>query len=100
MEMSGNAFLNREKLWIPLHDVYEYIEEGTFYLFKAGIDFRFYNFPLCMLPQKFWAIAEKSISAEKIAYLYICKDCLKKQLCGGFFAASRSFMEKEITAYV
>lgn len=96
MEMSGNAAVNRSDLWIPISESFSYIERGLCYLFDNEIDFRFYNFPLCVLPSQYWVIARKSISKEKICYLDKCEACNMKDECGGFFKSSRRYLENEI----
>ena len=96
MEMSGNAAVNRNDLWIPISECFSYIERGICYLFDNEIDFRFYNFPLCVLPSQFWVTARKSISKEKICYLDKCEVCNIKNECGGFFKSSRRYLENEI----
>ena len=100
MEMSGNAAVNRNDLWIPIRECFLYIERGLCYLLDNEIDFRFYNFPLCVLPVQYWATARKSISKEKICYLDKCDACTMKNECGGFFKSSRRYLESEIKAYV
>lgn len=100
MEMTGNAAINRKELWVPIKETIPYLNEGISELIVNSIDFRFYNYPLCLLPKAYWSIAKKSISKEKIRYLDGCSSCENKQYCGGFFASSRLFMEKEICANV
>ena len=100
MEMSGNAAVNRQHLWVPLSQTIPYIDSGAAELLKHGIDFRFYNFPLCTLPPRYWAIAHKSISEEKIRFAECCSGCKCRPKCGGFFRSSRVYIEKELRPYV
>ena len=94
MEMTGNAYVNRDKVWITYSDVASKIEKGIIILIKSGIDVKLYNFPLCAVKKKFWTICEKSISPDKVRYTEKCNICTMKKACGGIFAGT-ILMEKE-----
>ena len=96
MEMTGNAFLNRDYVWITYTDSILAAEEAIEFLVRHGITVRLYNFPLCVVPVKFWTLCEKSISPDKIRYLDICDQCKLKASCGGIFSGTLQLVKEEI----
>ena len=85
LEMTGNAYKNREQVWINFTDVKEYLYKACITIIKAGIIVNLYNFPLCNLDERLYSIAHKSITDYKIRYKEQCEECLAKENCGGFF---------------
>ena len=94
MEMTGSAYINRDKVWITYSEVANKIEKGVLVLIESGIDVKLYNFPLCTVKKKFWTLCEKSISPNKVRYSEKCNICTIKKACGGIFAGT-ILMEKE-----
>ena len=85
LEMTGNAYKNREKVWIGFEKVSKNIHQACLILLKAGIITNLYNFPLCNINQSLFSIAHKSITDYKIKYKEECNKCKVKEKCGGFF---------------
>ena len=85
LEMTGNAYKNREKVWIGFEKVSKNIHQACLILLKAGIITNLYNFPLCNIDQSLFSIAHKSITDYKIKYKEECNKCKVKEKCGGFF---------------
>ena len=85
LEMSGNAYLNREKVWIEFEEIKRYLYDACIKLISNGIVTNLYNFPLCMLNEKLYSISHRSITDYKIRYQEECEDCTAKDICGGFF---------------
>ena len=85
LEMTGNAYKNREQVWINFKEVKEYLYKACITIIKAGIIVNLYNFPLCNLDERLYSIAHKSITDYKIRYKEQCEECLAKENCGGFF---------------
>lgn len=85
LEMTGNAYKNREKVWIGFEKVSKNIHQACLILLKAGIITNLYNFPLCNIDQSLFSIAHKSITDYKIKYKEECNKCKVKERCGGFF---------------
>lgn len=96
LEMTGNAFKNREQVWINFDDVREYLYNACILLIKSGIITNLYNFPLCKLDERLYSISHKSITDYKIRYKELCDECLAKEQCGGFFNSTINFKDIEI----
>lgn len=88
LEMLGNAWVNRENVWITYREAFEACESAVLKMIRAGIDVRFYNFPLCSVPRGYWHICAKSISAFKIRFPEECAGCAVEDACCGLFAGS------------
>ena len=98
MEMTGNAFLNADMLWVPYRESFKYIRPAINLLINAGIDVRLYNYPLCTVEPENRLICAKSISSWKIRYTPKCEVCSIKESCGGIFAGSYRLECDEIEA--
>lgn len=85
MECLGNAYSNREQVWIEFEQVKEVVEEAVEECMKLGIKPHLYNFPLCLFQEKYWGCYRKSISPGKVRYLGECEGCGVQKECGGFF---------------
>lgn len=71
MEMTGNARVNQDKVWISYVDAALVAEDAALVLIENGIDVKLYNFPLCTVKNEFWTLCEKSISPDKVRYAEI-----------------------------
>lgn len=96
LEMTGNAYKNREQVWINFREVKEYLYKACITIIKAGIIVNLYNFPLCNLDERLYSIAHKSITDYKIRYKDQCEECLAKGNCGGFFNSTINVKDIEI----
>lgn len=85
LEMTGNAYKNKEEVWINFEEVNEHLRKACIILIKSGIITSLYNFPLCNIDENLYSIAHKSITDYKIRYKEECEKCIAKQNCGGFF---------------
>ena len=85
LEYIGYTPHNIEKLWIDPFDYQKELSDSVAYLADRGIRTSIYNTPLCVLPEKSWQYARKSISDWKNDYLPECNQCAKLDDCGGFF---------------
>ena len=54
LEMMGNAYKNKEDVWIDFEKVQENLYAAAIYLIKSGILVNLYNFPLCNISEKLW----------------------------------------------
>ena len=98
LEMLGNAAVNMESVWLPYQDAFDSSEDAINILLSAGIDVAIYNFPLCVVPQKYWGIYKRSIGESKTKYLAECDKCKEKAVCGGFFSGTIRLIDK-VTPY-
>ena len=96
MEMTGAAFVNKRKIWIPYRQAFECLKPAADKLIEAGIDVRLYNFPLCTVAPSYWTVCHKSISPEKIKYSDCCTACSVKDACGGVFAGTFLMVRNEL----
>lgn len=85
MEVLGNAWKNREIVWIEMDELKPYLQNALEKSFQCGIEPGLYNFPLCLFNRKYWYCYKNSISDYKIRYFDECEECMEKQKCGGFF---------------
>jgi len=96
MEMTGNAYANKEKVWISYKNIFCVIEDSIRKLVEHGIEVRLYNFPLCTVNSSFWPICYKSISENKIRYAESCNECKYFNSCGGVFAGTLALERDEL----
>jgi His-Xaa-Ser system radical SAM maturase HxsC len=85
LEYIGYTPKNIDKLWIDPYDYQEELSEAVEFLASQGMHVSIYNTPLCVLPERVWTYARKSISDWKNDYLPECKNCTKLNDCGGLF---------------
>ncbi len=100
MEMTGNAYINAEKLWIPYRESFKHVKPAIDILVSAGIDVSLYNYPLCTVEPKYRMLCAKSISSWKIRFAEVCSSCDLKDSCGGIFAGSYRFESSELEAVI
>ena len=62
--MLGNAAVNMESVWLPYQDAFDKSEDAINILLSTGIDVAIYNFPLCVVPKKYWGIYKRSIGGK------------------------------------
>ena len=96
LEMTGNAYKNREQVWINFEEVKEYLYRACITLIESGMITNLYNFPLCNLDERLYSLAHKSITDYKIRYKEQCEECLAKESCGGFFNSTINFKDIEV----
>ena len=85
LEYVGYTPHNIDKLWIDPYDYQEELGEAVEFLAGQGMHVSIYNTPLCVLPERLWKFARKSISDWKNDYLPECSSCTKLDDCGGLF---------------
>ena len=88
LEMMGNAFLNREQVWIPYESVTPLLRNAVDDLVTHGVQTQIYNMPLCKVDRRHWPLCKRSISDDKMAFPPECDLCTMKGICGGFFVAN------------
>lgn len=98
MEMTGNAHINSEAVWVPYRESFKYVREAADLLIASEIDVRLYNFPLCTVTPEYRTLCYKSISSWKVRYSEVCDECTIKDACGGAFAGTILKEENEFEA--
>ena len=96
MEVLGNAWKNREQVWIEFDEVKDSLQRAVEQCFACGIIPSLYNFPLCMFDRKYWYCYRNSISNYKIRYFAECDRCAQKSRCGGFFASTYRYTRYKV----
>lgn len=98
MEMSGNARVNKNSVWISYKTAFSCVKEAVEMMVRNGVNVKLYNFPLCCVESAYWTLCEKSISPEKVRYSEVCDSCIYKANCGGVFAGTFQFEKDELKA--
>lgn len=82
MKYTGNAFRNREGIFVRYRELAPYTASAVGILLKAGIDVRLFHFPLCTLPDKYRELAT-GLTKQKaeLTFVEACKDCKSRQDC-------------------
>ena len=96
MEMTGNAYVNKDVLWIPYREAFVGIEDSVKMLIQNGVDVKLYNFPLCTVDRAYWSLCEKSISSNKVRFAESCEICRYKNACSGIFAGTIGLEKNEL----
>lgn len=88
LEPTGYTRLNLDALWIEPVDYRAELDQAVDLLSQAGILVKIYNHQLCVLDERLWPFAVKSISDWKNVYMDECDGCGVRQECGGFFESA------------
>ena len=88
LEMTGLARPNSAEVWIDPVEYQAQLMDATFTLAAAGIVTKIFNHQLCVLDERLWPFAVRSISDWKNDYLDICHGCSARDACGEVFATS------------
>lgn len=100
LEITGFTRANLESLWIDPADYHPELMAAVEALDRARLCTSIYNHPLCLLPERLWPFARKSISDWKNLYMPECEGCTKRSECGGFFASAIYRHSDHINAFV
>ena len=100
MEMTGNARVNADKLWISYRESFRYVKPAIDILINSGIDVGLYNYPLCTVDPQYRMLCAKSISSWKVRFANVCDSCALRTSCGGIFSGSYKFESGELEAIV
>lgn len=96
LEMTGLARPNSAEVWIDPADYQAELADATFTLAAAGIVTKIFNHQLCVLNERLWPFAVRSISDWKNDYLEICGHCSVRDACGGVFATSGNRLSRAL----
>lgn len=100
MEVLGNAWKNREQVWIEFDEVKDSLQQAVEQCFACGIIPSLYNYPLCLFDRKYWYCYRNSISDYKIRYFEECEKCTERSRCGGFFASTYRYTRYKVRVQV
>jgi His-Xaa-Ser system radical SAM maturase HxsC len=89
LEITGFTRANLESLWIDPVDYQQEMYRAVSFLADSRMNVSIYNHQLCVLDERLWPFARKSISDWKNEYMPECLGCREKENCGGFFASAK-----------
>jgi His-Xaa-Ser system radical SAM maturase HxsC len=89
LEMTGFTRANLAQLWIDPIDYQNELEQAVDELVAHGVQTSIYNHQLCLLPERLWPFARRSISDWKNEFMPECAGCAKIDQCGGFFSSAK-----------
>ena len=82
IKYTGNAFFNRDKVFVRIKDVVPYAEKAAKILIVNKINTRFFHFPLCMLSEDFRDLAKGvTKDTEELTFVDCCNKCNLKENC-------------------
>lgn len=81
-EIENQAIKNLESVKINHSQVRPYLEKIQ-PLIKDFKEIRFYHFPLCAIPEKFWPQVWRTLSKKDVDFVESCNRCLYKKYCLG-----------------
>ena len=96
LEMFGLVHQHLSELWIDPADYQRELREATETLARAGMNVSIYNQQLCVLDERLWPNARRSISDWKNVYLPECDGCSVLGDCGGFFQSGTKIRSARI----
>jgi hypothetical protein len=100
MEMFGFVNKNLQELWIDPYDYQAELLEATETLSLSGLNVSIYNHQLCVLDERLWPFAKKSISDWKNIYLDECQQCTMQEQCGGLFQSAAKRHSSHIKSFL
>lgn len=89
LEMTGFTKPNLEDLWIDPVDYKAELYAAATLLRDSRMRVSVYNHQLCLLDDRLWPLARKSISDWKNEYMPECAGCTQMDACGGFFSSAK-----------
>jgi len=96
LEPRGNCAKNADIVYIDHNTAFGRMKSAITHLMEHGINVGIYNYPLCSVDRGFWSICRRSISQYKATYHEKCNNCIVKDLCGGLFVATLSFIKPDV----
>ncbi len=82
MKYTGNAFINRKKMFVKISESNLYVEKAIDILTKNNIDVKLFHFPPCTIKKKYWDLAE-GITKQTSELMFVkgCENCVMKEEC-------------------
>ncbi len=88
LEYTGLVPKNNKKIWIDPIVYKDELEKAVINLDLMGINVSIFNLPLCLINNRLYKYARKSISDWKVKYFETCNSCVLQEDCGGDFGTS------------
>ena len=81
-DITGTAYLNRNRLVVKQTKVVPYLENAVDFLVSESVNIRIYHFPLCILKPLYRRFAAwRSVSDKRIELPKQCRDCSSRNDC-------------------
>jgi len=81
-EIEGQSAKNIAKMKLAYSELVPYMDE-IFSFIPSFPEVRFYHFPLCTLPVKFYPYIWRTLPSFEVSYSALCKKCILKTSCLG-----------------
>lgn len=82
MKYTGNAFRNRDKVFVKYKECNPEVEKAVDVLEDEDIEIRMFHFPLCTIDKKYWEFATGVTKQEQeLMLLEKCNSCAMKNSC-------------------
>jgi His-Xaa-Ser system radical SAM maturase HxsC len=82
MKYTGNAYINRNALFVRYKDVVPYTEKAAGILLENGIEVKLFHFPLCIIDKRYWDLAKGVTKQEsELMFVEACNECKMKKEC-------------------
>ncbi|MEM4598481.1 MAG: radical SAM protein [Candidatus Diapherotrites archaeon] len=82
LKYTGNAFINRHKIFVRYCKAAPFVQKAATILLDAGFEVRLFHFPLCIINKKYWPLAEGVTKQEaELTLLKKCAMCKVREKC-------------------
>jgi His-Xaa-Ser system radical SAM maturase HxsC len=82
MKYTGNAFINRKKIFVRYKHLVPYVQQATDVLLEHGFEVKMFHFPLCTIDKKYWKYAQGITKQEvELTFLKRCSECVVREKC-------------------
>lgn len=82
MKYTGNAFINRKKLFVRYSRVVPFVQRAADVLLENGFGVKMFHFPLCLIDKKYWDMATGITKQEnELVFSKNCRGCSVKNIC-------------------
>ncbi|MCX8189716.1 MAG: radical SAM protein [Candidatus Diapherotrites archaeon] len=82
LKYTGNAFINRRKVFVRYSKAAPFVEKAAETLLRANFEVMLFHFPLCIMDKKYWHLAEGITKQEtELTLIEACEICKVKEKC-------------------
>jgi len=82
LKYTGNAFINRHRVFVRYTKAVPFVQHAADILLDAGVEVKLFHFPLCIIDKKYWPLAQGTTKQEiELTLLKKCEACKVKQKC-------------------
>ena len=82
LKYSGNAFINRDKIFVSYSYATPFVERAVDVLEKEGVSVKLFHFPFCTIDEKYWPhVSGVTKEPKELALLKKCTECAMRKEC-------------------